>query len=739
MFPASNSFHASFLSARVNITMPVFNQSRQTVIRIIFVAAFLVLAARIFILQVLSPQYQLQAFGNAINKKVVYPDRGIIFDRKNKAVLQNTITYDLMFEPTRLRGVDTAGLCRLLNIDSAEFHNRIISGIIRNGRYRPSVFEGSLSTEKYVKLQENIFRFEPGFYLQDRPIRSYPYKAAAHLLGYIGEVDSNILKRTNYFYQMGDYMGLTGLERYYESILMGQRGVQYQIKDNKNRIVGKYESGRFDTAAIAGRNLRTYLDIDIQVLAEKMLSNKIGAVVAIEPKTGGIIAMASGPTYDPNLLTGSERRRNFSYMLTDTAKPLYNRTIKGQYPPGSTFKPLGALVALDEGVITPQFGYPCGGSYYACRRPIACEHKNPGHASNLRQALANSCNSYFSHVFRLASDNPKYRNVKDGYQKWKDYMNAFGLGNRLGVDVPSEDTGFIPRVSFFDRRYAGSWNSCTNVFLGIGQGEMTATPLQMANLMCIIANKGYYYTPHFVNKIDDEVSGDSILNKFKIKHEVTHIPDTVYQIVQLGMQDVVERGTAMGARIEGISIAGKTGTAENYGIIEGKREKLKNHSWFVCFAPREDPQIAIAVIVENAGFGSTWAAPMASLMIEQYMNDSIATGRKALLDRIVNADLIPEVVKKKRMQVDSIRRVKLSLEMGDSSALYHSLPEAPVAPRLDSNLFRDKRTPVIRNNPFQKNTIKPADSSNNPKDSSNKTNSINKPVAALINDGRKKS
>lgn len=660
--------------------MSVFNQSRQTVIRLIILSVFVILVARLFILQLLSPQFKLQALDNAVDKKIIYPDRGLIFDRNGKPILENTMTHDLMIVPTQLKGVDTLGLCAILDIDTTEFRKRLVTSIVKNGRYRPSVFEGALSIEKFVKLQENIYRFEPGFFLQDRPIRSYPYKVAEHVLGYIGEVDSNILKRTNYFYQLGDYMGLTGLERYYENILMGQRGVQYRIKDNKNRLVGSYENGSYDTAAIAGRNLRTYMDIDVQVMAEKFFANKLGAIVAIEPRTGGIIAMASGPTYDPNLLTGSLRKLNFSYLLTDTAKPLYNRAIKGQYPPGSTIKPTQALIALDEGVITPQYGIGCNGTYYGCRRPINCTEKWSGHASNLRLAIAHSCNSYFSQIYRLAVDNRKFKNIDDGYAKWKEYMNSFGLGVRLGVDIPSEDRGLIVDTSFYNKLYNNSWNSCTNVFLGIGQGEMQATPLQMANMMCIIANKGYYYTPHFVEKIDGKGEADTLLNAYKVKHSVTHIPDTIYNIVQLGMQDVIEAGTGRVAKIEGIPIAGKTGTAENYGIINGKREKLEDHSWFVCFAPRDNPKIAVAVIVENAGFGATWAGPIARMVIEKYLNDSLSERSKLDSARIAEKEIILPVVKAKRMKLDSLRRIRLAREMGDSSNL--DLPDAPPAPKL---------------------------------------------------------
>jgi len=639
--------------------MPAFNQSRQNFIRILFLVSFIVLILRLLFLQLGSNKYDLLALDNAVSKKIIYPDRGIIFDRKGKSILENTLTYDLMINPTQLKGMDTLGLCKILNISVDVFKERVIGAILKNGRYRPSVFEGSLAVETFVQLQENIFRFEPGFFLQERPIRSYPFKAAAHILGYVGEVDSNILKKTNYYYQMGDYMGLSGLERYYENILMGQRGVRYQIKDNKNRIVGSYEKGLYDSVAIAGRNLNTYIDIDVQVLAERLLKNKLGAIVAIEPQTGGIIAMASGPTYDPNQLTGNQRKNNFSWMLRDTARPLFNRAIKGQYPPGSTIKPAGALIALDEGVITPEYGLGCSGAYFGCRRPIKCTHENPGHASNLRLALSNSCNSYFSHIYRLAVDNPRLNGTTNGYLKWKQYMNSFGLGVKLGVDLPSEDKGLIADTSFYNRLYNRSWSSCTNVFLGIGQGEMQATPLQMANMMCIIANKGYYYTPHFVKSLEAQTEEDTVLNAFKDRHQVTNISSEIYDIVQLAMQDVTESGTGRVAKIEGVSVASKTGTAENYGIIYGKREKLKDHSWFVCFAPRENPKIAVAVIVENAGFGATWAGPMAGLIMEKFLKDTLSASRWKEVERIESQEIILPIVKSKRNKLDSLKRERL--------------------------------------------------------------------------------
>ena len=642
--------------------MPSFNQSRQTVIQLIFLCFFVILLLRILVLQLFSPEYKLQALDNAVARVVIYPIRGLIYDRKNRPILQNTITRDLMVLPTQLKGIDTLGFCKLLGIEPSQFKERIIAGIIKNGRNRPSVFEASLSVEKYVRIQENIYRFDPAFFLQERPIRTYPYEAASHVLGYLGEVDSNILRKNKDNYQLGDYMGLTGLERSYERVLVGERGIKYLIKDNKNRIVGSYNNGMFDTVASPGQNLRTTLDIDVQILAEKFLANKLGAVVAINPQTGGIIAMASGPTYNPNLLTGAERRRNFSYLLKDTARPLFNRAIKGQYPPGSTIKPLGALIALSEGVITPDFGFPCFGSYNYCNRPIKCTHSGGAHSSNLRNALAFSCNSYFSHIYRLSVDNPFFGTTAKGYSAWKSYMNNFGMGVKLGVDLPSEDKGFVADVDFYNKLYQGRWNSCTNVFLGIGQGELSATPLQMANLMCIIGNKGFYYTPHFVEKIDGENPNDTTLTNFKTQKRVNNLSPEMYEVVKLGMQDVVNYGTAMVARIPGIEVCGKTGTAENFGFVNGKREKFDDHSWFVCFAPKENPVIAVAVIIENGGFGATWGGPIARMIMERYINDSLSTNSKLDSARIAAKEIILPIVKRKRMLLDSLRRSRKVLE-----------------------------------------------------------------------------
>ena len=348
-------------------------------------------------------------------------------------------------------------------------------------------------------MEENIWKF-PGFNLQERPIRVYPYDAAAHIMGYVGEVDSAILRRSNNYYQLGDYVGRSGLEQYYEKVLMGERGIEFWLKDNKNRLVDHYQGGTLDTPAIAGKNLHTYLDIELQQLAERLLYGKTGAIVAIEPSTGGILAMASGPDYDPNSLTGPEKQANYAKLVLDASSPLLNRAIKGQYAAGSTYKPIGALIGLDEGVITPASGINCLGSYYACDRPCKCDEHAPGHAANLRLAIAHSCNSFFCNAFRLEVDDPEFHGPRKGLQRWKEYVNAFGLGHRVGVDLPSEDGGNIPDTTAYDKDYNHAWNSCTMVTMGIGQDKMLVTPLQMANAMCIVANRGYYYTPHFVEK-----------------------------------------------------------------------------------------------------------------------------------------------------------------------------------------------------------------------------------------------
>jgi len=621
------------------------------------------------------------AMDNAVFRKVVYPNRGIIYDRKNQAILNNTIMYDLVVTPYEVKKIDTLALCRILEIDTVEFKRRMLEVRLKNGNFRPSIFEDLLPPQLHARLDEYIWKF-PGFALVERPVRVYPYKAAAHIMGYVGEADSGIIRRSGGFYRLGDYVGRSGLEAYYEKVLMGQRGITKLIKDNNNRLVGSYEMGRFDTPALAGRNLRTFIDVEVQQLAEKLMSNKVGAIVALDPKTGGIIAMASGPNYDPNDLTGPNKQKNYGRLALDVAGPLLNRAVQGNYEPGSTYKPMGALVALDEGLIGPNYGYPCGGFYQACMKSVKCTHDNPGHAANLRLSIANSCNSYYSHIYRMTVENSKMGGLKKAFPAWKIYLNHFGLGQKLGVDIPGESNGLVPDTALYNRIYRGSWNSCTNVSLGIGQGEMQSTPLQLANAMCVIANKGFYYTPHFVKSIDNETRADTILNKYRVKHEVlTRISDEAYEAVTSGMQDVVERGTAQAAMIPGINICAKTGTAEKYRIIDGKRIQLEDNSMFVCFAPRENPQIAIAVVVENSGFGSTWASPIASLIMEKYLNDTLRSERLKEVDRIVAANLMPPYLGRLQYIEDSTRAFRWYNMTKDTSYIMKFLKRGQPIPK----------------------------------------------------------
>lgn len=636
--------------------MSVFNQSRGRIIQIIIGVVFIVITAQLINLQIFSSQYKLAAENNAIYRKIIYPDRGIIFDRKKRALLENTISFDLVVTPSESKGTDTAALCAILGIDTAEYKKRMLDLIFKNTRVRPSVFEPLLSAELYAKLTENMYKF-PGYILSERSVRTYPFNTAAQLLGYIAEVDTSYLRKNKHLgYEMGDYAGMSGLEKTYESILMGQRGIKRFIRDNKSRIQGPYENGIFDTIPVAGRNLFTSIDVEVQQLAEQLLQNKIGSAVAINPRTGGIITMVSSPTYNPNVLTGNARRKNWGRMVMDTAKPMYNRAIKGQYPPGSTFKPLGALVALDQGLINADYGIGCGGGYGACGGVyVRCEHSNAGHAANLRLALANSCNSYFSDVFRKALDNKKWGNTNQGYLKWKEYMNAFGLGRRLEVDLPSEDKANIPDTSVYNKFFGGArrWNSCSVLTLGIGQDKMTATPLQMANLMCIIANRGYYYPPHFVDSIENEQIEDTVLmNKYRKKHVVTKISDNDYQAVNDGMHDVTIYGTASHIKIPGVEYCAKTGTAQNpHG---------KNHSLFVAFAPKDNPKIAVAVVVENGGYGSVAAGPIAGLIMEKYLNDTLSAAGKATAERVTNMNLIPQAIKNWYTRKDAERAARLA-------------------------------------------------------------------------------
>ena len=455
------------------------------------------------------------------------------------------------------------------------------------------------------------------------------HNCAAHVLGYISEVDENILKRNKY-YRQGDYIGMSGIEQQYERQLRGTRGTRLVLVDVHSREQGSYNDGVQDTLALEGENLTLSLDIKLQEFGERLMKNKIGSVVAIEPSTGEILAFVSSPTYDPNLLNSRERGKNFRLLYLDSMKPLLNRPLMANYPPGSTFKLLVGLTGLQTHTITPNFGYPCSRGYHLNGLTIKC-HEHPS-AGNITQGILNSCNAYFCQVFRLTIDNDRLgSNVQAGFDVWHDIIASFGFGKKLGIDLPSEKGCLLPDAAYYNKKYKGTdWRSPTVISLGIGQGEVLATPLQMANEFAIIANKGFYYIPHVARKFEN--NGDTILTKYRVKH-FTKVDREYFEDIIDGMEGVITMGTAPNARVEGIRICGKTGTAQNpHG---------KDHSLFGAFAPRESPKIAIICIVENSGFGNDWAAPIASLMIEKYLHDTISNARKPMQERMEKANLMP--------------------------------------------------------------------------------------------------
>jgi penicillin-binding protein 2 len=628
--------------------MPVNNQSRSTIILAIFLAIFLVIFGQLLHLQIFTSSYKIQAENNAIYRKVIYPDRGIIYDHKKRAILENTIMYDLVFTPSEIKGIDTASICNILNIDTTEFKKRVVTAIIKNTSYKPSVFEPLLSPELFARLNENMYKF-PGFVLNERPIRSYPFNAAGNVLGYLAEVDSSFLKKhRNEGYEMGDYAGMTGLERSYEKVLMGQRGVQRYIRDNRSRLQGSYENKIYDTAAMAGKNLYLSLDVELQKLGEKLMNNKVGSIVALNPKTGGILCMISSPTYNPNLLTGSERSKHFSALYKDPRSPLINRAVGGTYSPGSTFKTIVGIAALTEGVTDERMTTTCTGAYYGCNKRIGC--LDPGTFA-IREAIAHSCNTYFCITYRKILEDAKFHNSDLALNNFNRYPHSFGFGKKLGIDVPSEQAGLIPEPARYDKLYGSHWVSCNIISNAIGQGEVSSTVLQLGNAMAVIANKGWFYTPHFVDSIE---GGDTehFLDSFKVQHHTINIPDNVFEIVHDGMQDVMEFGTGEAAQVPGIVVCGKTGTVQNsyHGV------KQKDHAFFGAFAPRNDPKIAIAVMCENAGMGANSAAPIASLLIEKYLKDSIPEeDRKALVEKLSQENLIPQRMKEAMAAQDSAR------------------------------------------------------------------------------------
>jgi penicillin-binding protein 2 len=586
--------------------------------------------------------------------------------------------------------MDTLRLCSILGITDSNFKESYRRAILKEpNRNRPIPVFKELSEEKVASLQELMYDF-PGMELQPHTVRYSPYACGGLVIGYTGEISARMLEDEKYAgYQRGDYLGLSGLEKSYEEILRGLRGVKKSTRDNLGKITGSYKNGKYDTMAVRGEDLELYMDIELEQYAEQLMANKLGSLVALDPRNGGVIAMVSTPSFDPNIVNAEDKGTQMAKMLKDATKPLLNRAIQGEYAPGSTFKPLTALVALDEGVITPSFGLGCGGRYSACGGKIDCTHSGGGHAANLGNAMANSCNSYFCHLFRLAVDNPKYNDRGKGLTKWREYMNNFGFGVPLGIDLKSEKSGFIPTDSFYNSWYGkDKWNTCMNCMNGMGQGEVTATPLQMANALCLIANRGYYYKPHFVKSIGGK-EDHPLLEKFHKKITPVHIPPESYYAVIAGMEAVIDRGTAKIARIPGIRLAGKTGTAENYALlsVEGPPVKQANHSMFVAYGPIDSPRICVAVVVENSGYGATWAGPIASLVIEKYLTDTIPKGRKGIEKKMKSSKVIPRNV----YLIDSIQRMRDKIRMERRKAREDSIKKAK---GLSASLHNQQSPPI---------------------------------------------
>jgi len=571
---------------------------------IIFVSIFVV---RLFTIQIADNSYQMSANNNSRRYMTDYAARGVVFDRNGKLLVYNQPAYDLMVIPNQTAAFDTAELASLIKVKES-FLKDALKKARSYSRFKPSVVVKEIGDTTFVSFNEQLYKF-PGFFTQMRTLRKYPNRIASHILGYIGEVDDRVIK-DNTYYAQGDYIGISGIERSYEEQLRGRKGVRIFLVDVHNRIQGGYQDGKYDTLAVSGKNITTTLDAELQAYGEYLLQKKTGAIVAIEPSTGEILALVSAPTYDPNLLVGRVRSPNYRILVNDKNKPLFNRALMAQYPPGSTFKLVNALIGLQEKVITPGSVFTCAGGYHMGSLKVGCHHNG---SIDFLYSIQGSCNAYYCNVYQRTLDDKKYKSVAEAYLNWRKYVTSFGLGVKLNTDLAHELEGLVPTNAYFDRYYGKNrWKSLMLISMSIGQGELGVTPVQMANMVATIANRGYYFIPHIVKNIEGQ---DKIDPRFMEKH-FTNIDTSYFELVIEGMARVVTGGTATNARVSDIEICGKTGTAQNpHG---------EDHSIFVAFAPRHNPKIAIAVYVENAGFGSTWASPVASLMIEKYLKGSIS-------------------------------------------------------------------------------------------------------------------
>jgi penicillin-binding protein 2 len=579
--------------------------NRKYVIMALIVLASLALIIKLFRIQVVEDSYRLSADNNVLRYVTQYPARGLILDRNGKMLVSNQAAYDIMVVPAQTSKLDTAGFCNTLGITREIFIERL-KAAKNYSRKAPSIFLKQVSAETYARFQEKMFMY-PGFYVQARTLRKYTKPIASHILGYVSEADDNVIKKEIY-YKPGDYIGKSGIEEAYEKEIRGKKGVKIFLVDVYSRLKGSYEQGRMDSDAVQGNNIISSIDMDLQEYGEFLMQNKSGSIVAIEPKTGEVLAMVSSPGYDPGLLVGRIRSENFSKMQSDTLEPLFNRALMASYPPGSTFKPINGLIGLQENVITPTTLFACNNGYLF----VECHsHESP---LNLVGAIKNSCNAYFCQVFRRILENPQYSSVSVAYEKWRQYVTQFGFGGTLETDFVNELPGLIEPLNYYEGIYQkGKLKALNIISLAIGQGEIGTTPLQMANMTAAIANRGYYLSPHIVKSV-----GDTLVSapRFISRHNID-IDSANFEYIIDGMEQVVKGGgTASNAALADIVICGKTGTAQNpHG---------ENHSVFIAFAPKFNPKIAIAVYVENAGYGATYAAPIASLMIEKYIKGQIS-------------------------------------------------------------------------------------------------------------------
>lgn len=600
-------------------------ENRRFVIGGVALAIVLVYIIRLFTIQLLSDDFKKNADSNAFLKKIDYPSRGAIYDRNGKLMVYNQPSYDIMVVMNEAKGhIDTLELCNALGISKEYFVKRMDDIKDRNknpgySRFTEQLFMTQLSDREFSVFREKMFRF-PGFYVQKRSIRQYTYPYAAHVLGDIGEVSVSDIEEDNY-YQPGDYIGKLGVEKYYEKELRGEKGVQIMLRDAHGRIQGSYHNGKFDRRPVAGRDLTLSIDVKLQALGERMLQGKIGSIVAIEPATGEVLAMVSSPTYDPRNLVGRQRSKAHAALSHNVWKPLLNRSIMGQYPPGSTFKTTQALTYQTEGIITPNTMFPCHHGFSYRGLHVGCH----GHASplNLIEAISTSCNGYFCWgLYYMLGNRRKYGNVQKAMDRWRDYMVSMGFGYKLGIDLPGEKRGLIPNASFYDRAYHKSWNGLTVISIAIGQGEVNLTPLQIANLGATIANRGYFYTPHVVRK----VQGLPLDTAFTHRHR-TMASVRSYLAVVAGMRSSALKGTCKALGHLPFTVCGKTGTAQNRG---------QDHSVFMGFAPMDNPKIAIAVYVENGGFGADFAVPIAGVLFEQYMTGKLSPSAERMATALQN-------------------------------------------------------------------------------------------------------